>query len=50
MQLDYPKLISAIFKKKLESGIIDYSNISFEEIQEMKKILVEEKLYYDFLR
>lgn len=50
VQLDYPKLISAIFKKKLESGIIDYSNISFEEIQEMKKILVEEKLYYDFLR
>lgn len=48
--LDYDKIISAIFKKKLESGIIDHSRISFGEMQEMKKILVEEKLYYDFLR
>ncbi len=48
--LDYPKLIEAIFKKKIESGIIDHSKISMGEIQEMKKILVEEKLYYDFLR
>lgn len=50
VQLDYPKLIGAIFKKKLESGIIDSSEISYGEVQEMKKILVEEKLYYDFLR
>jgi membrane-associated HD superfamily phosphohydrolase len=48
--LDYDKLISAIFKKKIESGIIDQSRISMGEIQEMQKILVEEKLYYDFLR
>lgn len=50
VELDYQKLIGAIFKKKIESGIIDYSNISMKEIQEMNKILVEEKLYYDFLR
>ncbi len=50
VKLDYPQLIGAIFKKKVESGIIDKSNISYCEIQEMKKILVEEKLYYDFLR
>ena len=48
--LDYDKLIDAIFKKKIESGIIDHSRISMGEIQEMKKILVEERLYYDFLR
>lgn len=48
--LDYDKLIGAIFKKKIESGIIDQSRISMGEIQEMKKILVEERLYYDFLR
>lgn len=50
IKMDYQKIISAIFKKKLESGIIDYSKLSFGELQEMKKILVEEKLYYDFLR
>ena len=48
--LDYDKLIDAIFRKKIESGIIDYSHISMGEIQEMKKILIEERLYYDFLR
>ncbi|MBD5547349.1 MAG: hypothetical protein HDQ97_08115 [Lachnospiraceae bacterium] len=50
IELDYQKIINAIFKKKLESGMIDYSGASFGELQEMKKILVEEKLYYDFLR
>lgn len=50
MQIDYQKIVNAIFKKKLESGMIDYSNISLGDLQEMKKILVEEKLYYDFLR
>lgn len=48
--MDYQKIITAIFKKKLESGMIDYSRLTFGELQEMKKILVEEKLYYDFLR
>lgn len=49
-ELDYQKIINTIFKKKLESGMINYSGASFGELQEMKKILVEEKLYYDFLR
>lgn len=49
-ELDYPKIINTIFKKKIESGMIEYSQASFGELQEMKKILVEEKLYYDFLR
>lgn len=50
IELDYPKIINTIFKKKIESGMIEYSRASFGELQEMKKILVEEKLYYDFLR
>ena len=49
-ELDYQKIISTIFKKKIESGMIDYSSVSLGELQEMKKILMEEKLYYDFLR
>ncbi len=49
-QLDYEKLIQAVFKKKEESGLIKYSQITLQELEEMKKILTEEKLYYDFLR
>ena len=37
-------------KRDLESGMIDQSNLTFGEFQEMKKILLEERLYYDFLR
>lgn len=50
IKLDYEKLIQAIFKKKLESGVLNHSRISIGELEEMKKILVEERLYYDFLR
>lgn len=49
-KIDYDKLIPAIFKKKEESGILKHSNITLRELEEMKKILLEEKLYYDFLR
>lgn len=49
-ELDYDKLIQAVFKKKMESGIIRYSNITLGELDEMKKILTRENLYYDFLR
>ncbi|MCM1126766.1 MAG: hypothetical protein NC429_09865 [Lachnospiraceae bacterium] len=50
IQLDYPKVIGGIFKRRIESGVIDRSDLTFGELQEMKEILVEEKLYYDFLR
>lgn len=49
-QIDYDKLIQAVFKKKAESGLFNYSRISLGELEEMKKILAEERLYYDFLR
>lgn len=49
-RLDYEKLIQAVFKKKIESGILNQSRISLCELEEMKKILMEETLYYDFLR
>lgn len=49
-QLDYEKLVQAVFKKNDESGLIKYSRITLGELEEMKKILAEEKLYYDFLR
>ena len=49
-QLDYEKLLQAVFKKKEESGLMKHSQISLGELEEMKMILTEEKLYYDFLR
>ncbi len=49
-QLNYDKLIGTIFDKKLESGVFDHSDISFEDIHIMKDTLIEEKLFYDFLR
>ncbi len=49
-KIDYEKLVQAVFKKKTEGGLLNNSNISIGELEEMKKILTEEKLYYDFLR
>lgn len=49
-KIDYEKLVQAIFKKKTEGGLFNSSKISIGELEEMKKILTEEKLYYDFLR
>lgn len=48
--LDYEQLIQAVFKKKMESGILNHNRLSLRELEEIKEILVEEKLYYDFLR
>lgn len=49
-ELDYDRIINAIFDAKLKSGELWNSAISIAEIRKMKKIFSEEKLYYDFLR
>lgn len=49
-QLDYKQLIDTVFKKKLETDELWGNEISLAQLYEMKKIFVEEKLYYDFLR
>lgn len=48
--LDYHLIIDTIFRKKIGGGLIDSSIITMEEISRMKKMFLEEKLYYDFLR
>ena len=48
--IDYAKLIEAVFEKKLSSSAVTDSRISFEDINIMKKTLIDEKLFYDFLR
>lgn len=49
-KLDYAQLIDTVFNKKLETDELWGNEISLAQIHEMKKIFVEEKLYYDFLR
>ena len=49
-QLDYSQLIDTVFKKKMETDELWENEISLAQLHEMKKIFVEEKLYYDFLR
>lgn len=49
-QLDYVQLIETVFQKKLETDELWCNEISLCQIREMKKIFIEEKLYYDFLR
>lgn len=49
-ELDYAQLIETVFRKKLETDELWGSEITLAQINEMKKIFVEEKLYYDFLR
>lgn len=48
--LDYGQVIHTVFKKKMESGLLDECHISIRELNEMKRTFKEEQLYYDFLR
>lgn len=48
--LEYPKIINMVLKKQIESGRINHSRVSFGEIQSIRRILLEEQLYYEFLR
>lgn len=50
VKLNYPRLFEAICRKIIDSGKINASNITMEETERIKNILLEEKLYYDFLR
>lgn len=49
-ELDYAQLVETVFQKQLETDELWGSQISLAQIREMKKIFVEERLYYDFLR
>ena len=48
-EIQYDQVITALFKKKMESGFPRKCGITFGEAEIVKNILLEEKLYYDFL-
>ncbi len=49
-EIDYGKISVAIIRRKVDSGILNQSDISLSELGGMEKIFTGEKLYYDFLR
>lgn len=49
-QLNYEKIIDVIIKKKLDCNDLASCDLTLCELTQIKKGLVEEKLYYDFLR
>lgn len=49
-EIDYGKIATAIIRRKVDSGILNQSEISLADLGGMEKIFTGEKLYYDFLR
>ncbi len=49
-ELEYSPIINLVLKETIESGRINHSAVSFGEIQAIRRILLEEQLYYEFLR
>lgn len=47
---DYGKLAVAVVRRKINSGILNNSDISLADLGGLEKIYTGEKLYYDFLR
>ncbi len=48
--LNYEKIVDVIVRKKMDSGDLQHCELTMEDLCEIKKGLLEEKLYYDFLR
>jgi len=48
--IDYDNLIDSIVDKKVSEGEFNDYDVTFRELEIMKKIMKKEKLYYDFLR
>lgn len=49
-KLDYDEIIDNVFETKKENASFLQCELSVKELNQMKKIFKEEKLYYDFLR
>lgn len=49
-KVKYDELISRMLENKTKAGMFDQCDITIREMNLMKKILIEENLYYDFLR
>lgn len=48
--IDYEEIIVSIFKKLMTGEKLAKSEVSLKQLELMKQLFIEEKLYYDFLR
>lgn len=48
-EIQYEQVIGTLLKKKIESTFPLKCGISYGEVEKIKQVLLEEKLYYDFL-
>ena len=49
-EINFGEIATAIIRRKVDSGILNESDISLSDLIGMEKIFTGEKLYYDFLR
>lgn len=49
-KLDYEQIVSVVFKKQMDSGILDNCDLTMEQMKQIRTMFIEETLYYDFLR
>ena len=48
--LDYEQIVSVVFKKQIGSGLLDHSDLTMDQLRQIRTMFMEETLYYDFLR
>lgn len=48
--LDYEQIVSVVFKKQIGSGLLDHSQLTMDQLRQIRTMFMEETLYYDFLR
>ena len=48
--LDYGQIVSVVFKKQMDSGLLDYCDLTMDQLRQIRTMFTEETLYYDFLR
>ncbi len=48
--LDYEQIVSVVFKKQMDSGLLDHCDLTMDQLRQIRTMFTEETLYYDFLR
>lgn len=48
--LDYEQIVSVVFKKQIDSGLLDHCDLTMDQLRQIRTMFTEETLYYDFLR
>ena len=48
--LDYDQIVAVVFKKQMDSGLLDHCDLTMDQLRQIRTMFTEETLYYDFLR